>query len=304
MAGGEPEVPLGENVVKSVSPALATFLNNAISNPDAPIAFADCFTFTLKPTNISLTYTNVDQDIVFNGATYSAKGPLVQGVKYKCAVGLEVDKQQITLAARPTDLINGSPVLNAIAMGAFDGASFERIRVFMTALGQPIVGGVTLFKGRISTVDSVGRTSAQITIASDLVVLDYDMPHNMWSPTCNHVLYDSGCTLNKSNFAASGVVGPGSTLRLINSPVAAVGQLQGEFIFNSGINTNLVATVKTVVAGVSISLVYPMPNKPAVGDAFTVYFGCDHTQATCFTKFNNLLNFKGYPYVPPPQLAY
>ena len=61
--------------------------------------------------------------VTYNGPTFLATGPLVQGLKYKAAVGLEVDKQQITIAARPTDLINGAPFLIALRDGAFDGAT-------------------------------------------------------------------------------------------------------------------------------------------------------------------------------------
>ena len=49
---------------------------------------------------------------------------------------------------------------------------------------------------------------------------------------------------------------------------------------------------------------YPLPSTPATGDAFTVAFGCDHTRGTCQGKFNNLVNFRGFPFVPPPQIAY
>jgi uncharacterized phage protein (TIGR02218 family) len=289
--------------VKTATTALINFLNAARLNPDAPIAFADCFTFTLS-TGTVLTYTNVDQPVVYNGATFSASGPLVQGLKYKASVGLEVDKQQITIAARPTDLINGNPALNAIREGAFDGATVQRDRVFMTALGGSVVGGVTLFHGRVSTVDMCGRTSATLTIASDLIVLDYDMPRNLFSPTCLHSLYDSGCGVIRGTYAASGTCGSGSTGTLINFTGALASQAQGKIIFTSGDNANVVATVKSVVVGTSLTLMYPMPDVPATGDAFTVYAGCDHTRATCTSRFNNLLNFRGFPFVPPPQIAY
>jgi len=55
---------------------------------------------------------------------------------------------------------------------------------------------------------------------------------------------------------------------------------------------------------VSLSLMYPLPATPAAGDAFTVAFGCDHTRGTCQGRFNNLANFRGFPFVPPPQIAY
>ena len=159
--------------MKTATTALINFLNAARQAPDAPIAFADCFTFTLAQTGLVLTYTNVDQPVIYNGVTFLAKGPLVQGLKFKSAAGLDVDKQQVTITARPTDLVAGAMFLNALRSGAFDGCVIQRDRVFMTALGQTPIGGVTLFHGRISTVDQVGRTSAKITVASDLIILDY-----------------------------------------------------------------------------------------------------------------------------------
>jgi uncharacterized phage protein (TIGR02218 family) len=288
--------------VKAAATALINFLNAARTAPDSPIAFADCFTFTLS-TGAILTYTNVDQPIIYNGFAFAANGPLVQGLKYKSSVGLEVDKQQITISARPTDLINGSPLLTALRDGAMDGAIVQRDRVFMNGLGQPPVGGVMLFHGRVSTVDIVGRTSATLTIASDLVVLDYDMPRNIYSPTCLHTLYDSGCGVIRGTYAANGSVGAGSSAALILFSGALASHSQGSIVFSSGLNANVRATVKSVVARTSLTLIYPLPSSPSTGDSFTVYAGCDHTRATCNSRFANLVNFRGFPFVPPPQIA-
>jgi hypothetical protein len=46
-----------------------------------------------------------------------------------------------------------------------------------------------------------------------------------------------------------------------------------------------------------------LPNAPCVGDAFTAAQGCDHTLATCQSKFANQARFRGFPYVPPPQIV-
>ena len=135
----------------------------------------------------------------------------MQGLKYKGSVGLEVDKQQITIAARPTDAINGAPFLIALRDGAFDGAPVYRDRVFLTAPNGSVVGGVRMFQGRVSTVDNVGRTQATLTVASDLVILDYDMPRNLFSPTCLHTLYDSGCGVIRGTYSVDGTAGLGST---------------------------------------------------------------------------------------------
>ncbi len=163
---------------------------------------------------------------------------------------------------------------------------------------------MTLFHGRLSTVDQVGRTSAKVTVASDLILLDMDMPRNLYAPTCLHTLYDSGCGVPRGTYATNGTVGPGSTTSLINFAGALALHTQGSIVFASGANANLRATVKSAVAGASLTLIYPLPSAPATGDTFAVYAGCDHTSATCQTQFNNLANFRGFPYVPPPQVAY
>jgi uncharacterized phage protein (TIGR02218 family) len=289
--------------MKSTTTAVLAAINAARAAPDAQLAFAECFTFTLA-TGAALTWTNVDLPVAYNGATFSATGPLVQGFKYKANVGLEVDKQQITIAARPTDLISGAPALNAIRDGAFDGATVQRDRVFLSAIGGAVIGGVTLFHGRVSTIDRVGRTQAQLTVASDLVILDYEMPRNLYSPTCGHTLYDSGCGVIRGTYSASGTVGAGSTASLLLTSAALAGHAQGSLVFTSGVNANVRATVKSVAPGASLTLMYPLPSAPAPGDAFTVAYGCDHTRGTCQGKFNNLANFRGFPFVPPPQIAY
>jgi uncharacterized phage protein (TIGR02218 family) len=289
--------------VKSTTAAVVNLLDAAMAAPDAPIAFAECFTF-ITTTGTQYAWTNVDYPVTYDGSTFLANGPLVQGLKYKGTIGLEVDKQQITIAARPTDTINGAPFLVALRDGAFDGAPVYRDRVFLTAPNGTVVGGVRMFQGRVSTVDNVGRTSATLTVASDLVILDYDMPRNLFSPTCVHTLYDAGCGVIRGTYSVNGTCGGGSTSITIFFSGALAIHAQGSLVFSSGANANVRTTVKQVNVGVALILMYPLPFAPSTGDAFTVAAGCDHTQATCQGTFNNLPNFRGFPYVPPPELAY
>jgi len=288
--------------MRAASPALITFLNNLRAQNDATALVADCYTFTLR-TELVLTYTNADVPITLNGYVYAANSILVDGLKFKCEVGLNVDQQQITLSARSTDTLGGIPFLQAIRNGVFDGAEVQRERAFLTSWTGAPVGGVILFKGRVGTVDHVGRTTAQITVNSDLVLLDLDMPRNLYSPTCQHVLFDSGCGLVKNAFGASGAVGAGSAASVINWSSSSAGYTQGTITFTSGANTGVTATIKEATTS-ALTLAYALPTSPATGDAFTAYQGCDHTQATCTTKFNNVANFRGFPFIPPPTYAY
>ncbi len=292
--------------MRAATNALVNYIKPLRASHDVQAIAADCYTFTLQ-TGLILTYTNADVPVTLNGYIYAANAILVDGLKFKCAAGLEVDQQQITVSARATDTVGGVPFLQALRNGVFDGCEIQRERAFLNSWSAPDtanpIGSVILFKGRIGTIDNVGRTTAQITVNSDLVLLDLQMPRNVYAPACQHVLYDSGCTLNKSAFGTAGTVGAGSTGSVINWSGASTSFNQGTITFSSGINTGVTANVKGAVAGVSLSLSYPLLNAPSTGDAFTAYFGCDHTQSTCANKFNNLANFRGFPYIPAPTYA-
>lgn len=287
--------------MKQVSFPLKTYLD-AARKSDAVMTIADCFTITLA-TGDAFHLTNYDQSVTWNGVTFIANSALIDGLKYKCSTGLEVDKQQITLAAYPTTTIKGAPLMRAIADGAFDGAKVQRWRVFLSNQLTGGADGVLLFQGRVSTIDSVGRTQAKITVASDLAVLEYDMPHNLFSATCSHVLYDQGCTVNKGLFTFSGAIAAGSSQTTILWSGANIGMLQGALNMETGLNAGIRTTISAVDPGVALGLLYPLPAVPVVGDLFNAYFGCDHTQGTCKAKFNNIQHFRGFPFVPPVEMS-
>ncbi len=289
--------------MRTTTPALASFLAAQRAAKDAPLLMADCYTFALR-SGLILTITNADVPIAMNGAVFAANSLLVDGLTFKSATGLDVDQQHITVAARSSDTIGGVPFLVALQRGLFDGCGVQRERAFLQSWSAPPLGSVILFKGRVTSIDEIGRTSAEITVASDLVLLDIDMPRNLYQPTCNHTLYDSGCGLVKNAFGAAGTVASGSSATAILWTGASAIFVQGTITFTSGANAGSSANVRNAAPGASLTLAYPLPSAPAAGDAFTVYQGCDHTSATCRAKFNNLANFRGFPFVPPPASAY
>src|SRR5581483_6814640 len=108
------------------SPALIAYLNAARASNDVALMMADGFTFTLR-SGLVLCYTDIDVTFSYGGHTFLANSILIDGLKYKAAVGLEVDQQQITVSARATDTIaGGAPFLQALRDGTFDGCEIER----------------------------------------------------------------------------------------------------------------------------------------------------------------------------------
>ncbi len=286
--------------MKTASPSLVSYLQTTTQ-----FLFADLYTLTLR-TGRALYYCDRDIPLNLNGTQFLANSVRVSGLKYAIKIGVDVDEQDITIQAGPTDTVNGVPFLAALRRGVFDGAYIQRDRAFFTAWSAPAVGAVTLFHGRVSTVDKIGRTEAHMKVKSDLVLLDISMPHNLYQPACLHTLYDSGCGVSRAAHTASGTVQTGSTTSVIVWSGATIGTYdQGTLTFTSGPNAGVQVTVKSSDASNHLYLAYPLDTAPGVGDGFTVSWGCDHsTGAGGCAKFNNLANFRGFPYVPPPETAY
>jgi len=55
--------------------------------------------------------------------------------------------------------------------------------------------------------------------------------------------------------------------------------------------------------GTQITLFLPMAFQPAPLDTFTIEPGCNKTINNCHTKFNNIVNFRGEPFIPGLNLT-
>ena len=47
-----------------------------------------------------------------------------------------------------------------------------------------------------------------------------------------------------------------------------------------------------------IEVQLPFPAPVAVGDTFTIVAGCNGLKSTCISKFNNLVNYGGFEFIP------
>jgi len=74
----------------------------------------------------------------------------------------------------------------------------------------------------------------------------------------------------------------------------------GKLTFTSGANAGVGSEVKYhhKAAAVTFELWQAMPEPIAPGDTFTVTAGCDKRFATCHDRFNNVVNFRGFPHIP------
>lgn len=110
-----------------------------------------------------------------------------------------------------------------------------------------------------------------------------------------------GCMVNKPSLQV------GATITAILSPsrisASSLGQppdyfALGTIQFTSGKNVGLKpAEIKNYNAG-NIEVFEPFYYEPAIGDSFIITPGCRKRISDCNTKFNNVINFGGFPYIP------
>jgi len=276
--------------------------------------YADCYTVALITGEV-MRWTTAQRDVsVFPIGeteplvrTFEAGGVLVQGLRFKLGIGVEVDEQTITMAYRDTDVVpdRHTSIAQALRRGDFDGASIIRDRFFATTWDAPWVGGVRLFAGRVGSLEGVGRTEGRVKVRSDLALLNMPMPRNLYGPSCQHTLFDTGCKLVKTDYATVGTVEAGTTSTRINwtgagavNPPLDLGTI---YIENSD-NVMFSRTIREAQANALI-LSYPLDFLPTPGMEFTVFPGCPRTLGAC-DVFGNRPNFKGFPFVPVAETAF
>lgn len=296
--------------MKTLTPALQTLLAGRQWD------MASLYQLVL-PNGGTLYYTSWDTDILWNGQTYSAGGSV--GPYFDCTdnkakmtqnVGTQVDT--FTVEVLPgAGLVQGQPFLQAVQQGVFDGADFTYSGAYFPTGGgftSPALptGIVIKMVGRVAEVDA-GRSSAVFNINSHLELFNQQMPRNLYQVGCTNTLFDTGCRLVKASFAVNGTVSTGTTAsQILSGFTQGTGYFDmGVMTFTSGANSGISRTVKNYFQAIpsTFNLISPFPNTPAPGDTFTVYPGCDKQQSTCTQKFNNLTNFRGFPYVPVSETA-
>ncbi len=274
----------------------------ALLNSGADFVMADLYTLTLNGGAV-IRWSGAGAPISFNGSTWSP-GPLLNRGKISTKLGVEVSTLEITLIARPTDLINGEPAIAFIRANGLDGAKLKLERAFLPTWSSPAAGTVIDFSGRVTSIKDLSRSQCTITVSSWLVLANVNMGPDLFQAGCLNTLYDGACTLNAASFAVAGAVTSAaapSTTAISTDLTAVDGEYaQGKIVFTSGANAGLARAVKSYAqANGQITFAYPLPNAPAAGDAFTAYPGCDLTMSRCSGRFNNLIHFRGQPFTPP-----
>lgn len=287
---------LGEVKMKVSTPQLRALLFSG------QFAMAELYTFTVID-GTAYRYTSWDQDLTVGGFTYAADDVLINRDQISWKTGLQVGQLQLTAYPGDASELEGLPFLSAVRYGLLDGATFTCYRLFMPTAGDTSVAPVFIFQGRVGEAVA-GRTSVEITVYDFIEVLNIDMPRHQWQPSCVWTVYDTGCSLNRNSFkVTTSVTGSPTQSQIGFSSGQANGYFQdGTCKFTTGDNAGLTRTIGTNTSG-NLMLVSPFPFVPTPGDMMELLPGCNRTQTRCVSPFNNLVNYRGYDYVPVVETA-
>ncbi|HTW52527.1 MAG TPA: DUF2163 domain-containing protein [Stellaceae bacterium] len=284
----------------------------------------DLYTFAL-PSGVVLRYSGWTTALTIPGTAFAAGslnynpaqytgfalGPRFDRSMVTTKIGIEPTELDITILAGAGDMVGNASFADAVRTGQFDGATVELDRFFAPprpdGSGAPItgLGAIVWFYGRVAETD-VGRSRIEMKVKSLLNLLaQQQMPRRLYQAACTHVFGDAMCTFNRSGMAVDVTAEAGSSQAVIVTgltPSPATLFDQGTIVATSGANVGQTRTIAQLSGG-SVALLKAWLEPVAVGDAFQLLPGCDHTLATCQNTFDNLVHYGGFPYIPPPELA-
>lgn len=247
-----------------------------------PIEF---YVFTFGVDIIRLTSNN--SNITFSGVSYTA-----------------TQIKRSSLQASTEDAINrltvNMPLDNTVVQRFIGNVPGTRatIQVLRGHRNDGIEEAVLMFDGFITNVEMDGQLNAKIICKPQTAVFNRSGPLISYQGLCNHVLYDVRCKITRGAFTytglASAVVGSVVTVNglSVNGADWAVGGiLQAP--------TAAPEDRRLIVSqsGDDVTLLLPI-SFSILGSIVDVLAGCDHSLSICDSKFANVINYGGFPFVP------
>jgi len=244
-------------------------------------------------------FTDHDRDLDFGGVLFRADTGL-SAAAVQQGTGLAVDNSEAVGA-----LSDDSVTEADIAAGRFDGAEVTAWLVNWSDLSARKV----LFRGSLGEITrSGGAFSAELRGLTEW--LNRPVGRVFQAP-CSAVLGDNACGVDISGdgmwteATVTGVSDKGRLTLAGASGFAVEWFERGRLTVLDGQADGLWATIKRDVlfndGTREIDLWEPLRARLDAGDRVKLIAGCDKRFETCRSKFNNLINFQGFPDIPQEE---
>jgi len=169
---------------------------------------------------------------------------------------------------------------------------------------EPTIPGDLYWKGRVASVEATGDG---VTLNCEDIFTSMQRPglRARYQKGCRHALYSSSCGVTQASYAHSTTISAVSGFTVTVEPVTPSPVIDSDY-FSGGIIELADGTKRYIVSqdGWVLTLLSPF-NDLTIGSPLgspltscTLYPGCDHTTTDCKNRFDNLLNYGGFPYIP------
>lgn len=202
----------------------------------------------------------------------------------------EINKANLQIRV-PVDF----PVADLFRLGA--PTEMILLRIYRKHRGD--AEAVTIFVGRITNCDWSGR-EAVLQAESVYSSIRATGLRRMYSKQCPHMLYGPACRVDPDVFESTGTVLSVSGATLVVAEFHALLTpfwTGGILLWVDGAGRGHRRMIEDHGALGAVKLLSPIPGIP-VGATVKLWPGCDHTQATCGSKFDNKLNYGGFNGIP------
>ncbi|MCB1494161.1 MAG: DUF2163 domain-containing protein [Bauldia sp.] len=244
---------------------------------------------------VVLGFTDHDRTLSFEGTDYEPATGFDAGEDVS-ATGFAVGGQEVS-GALSSDRLDAAD----LAAGRYDNAEVRAYLVNWTTPTERHLLRVGHL-GEVVREDGAFRAEVRGLAAR----LD-EAKGRAFRPSCDADLGDARCgvDLDDPDFTATGAVtAVHDRRRFVASGLAsyAAGWFdRGYFVWTDGDNAGAAFEVRShrLVGGtVEVELWQPAFHDIAPGDGFTISAGCDKRFETCRKKFDNTVNFRGFPHMP------
>lgn len=239
-------------------------------------------------------YTNVDQNITFNGQLYTAVPMIVPAfLQSGDAKASDLTLELPASAGLCTYLDSRTPtsvITVTVRRGHMEEDDATGLFTPPLLADAPIV-----WVGEVIGVERPAVNKRGLVCNTLSLSLNRGGLRLTWSRNCPHMLYERGCFVNKASFVtnlAGITVVDGVTISASEVDALADGWFNGGFLeweSEPGVTERL--GIETHV-GPALTL-FGSTYGVAGGTNYKVYPGCDRRASTCDAKFSNILNFGG-----------
>lgn len=244
---------------------------------------------------VTLGFTDHDRDLTFEGMVFRADSGL-SARALEQVTGLAVDNSEAMGALKDAGLQEAD-----IMAGRYDGAE---LRIWALNWAKPDQREM-LFRGTLGEITREGGAfRAELRGLSEPLG---QQSGRLYHAACGAVLGDSACgfDLGTSGYhAEAALMTTNDAQELHFAPIDTVAPgffAHGRLRVLTGAAIGLSGHIRSdqILGGLRvISLWQSLRVMPAAGDQIRLEVGCDKQAATCRNKFNNFMNFRGFPHIP------